>query len=413
MAGTIHVIGAGLAGLAAAVAAAKAGRRVAVHESAGHAGGRCRSLFDESLGRTIDNGNHLVLSGNRAIGAYLAEIGSADAFVGPARAEFPFLDLGSGERWRLRPGGPLPWWIFSPARRVPGTRSWDYLGAVKLLRARPDATVTDCLEGRTVLFRRLWEPLAVAILNARPEEASAALLGKVLAEIFGQGEAACRPLIAREGLGPALVEPGIAHLRAKGVAVGFNRRLRAVGLAGEAAGRLDFGRDQIVLAAEDRVILAVPPAPAAALLPGLVVPEASRAILNAHFVVEAAAEGPATLLGLVGGLAQWIFRRGDIASVTVSAADAVIDAPADDLAARLWAEVAQALGLSSPLPPHRIVKERRATFAQTPGEVARRPATRTRWRNVFLAGDWTATDLPATIEGAIRSGNAAAAAALS
>jgi uncharacterized protein with NAD-binding domain and iron-sulfur cluster len=93
----------------------------------------------------------------------------------------------------------------------------------------------------------------------------------------------------------------------------------------------------------------------------------------------------------------------------VSAADTLADEPSETVAARLWADTAAALGLpAKPQPPARIVKERRATFAQTPEQIARRPPAATPWANLFLAGDWTATGLPATIEGAIRSGNVAA-----
>ncbi len=105
-----------------------------------------------------------------------------------------------------------------------------------------------------------------------------------------------------------------------------------------------------------------------------------------------------------------MFLRGDVASVTVSAADRLLDTPAEAIAAMLWADIVRALGLGDQaLPAYRVVKERRATFAQTPAEVARRPGPRTDYGNLILAGDWTDTGLPATIEGAVLSGNAAAA----
>ena len=122
--GRVHVIGAGVAGLSVAVRASASGRPVTVWEAAGHAGGRCRSFDDSVLGRRIDNGNHLVLSGNQDVAAYLDLIGARDALIGPAVAEFPFVDLKSGERWAVRPGpGRVPWWVLSAKRRIPGTRS--------------------------------------------------------------------------------------------------------------------------------------------------------------------------------------------------------------------------------------------------------------------------------------------------
>ena len=95
-------------------------------------------------------------------------------------------------------------------------------------------------------------------------------------------------------------------------------------------------------------------------------------------------------------------------SVTISAADAVIDDEREDLARRIWAEVCETLAITAPLPAWQIVKEKRATFAATPAQDAKRPFAATRWRNLFLAGDWTQTGLPATIEGALRSGVTAA-----
>src|SRR5271154_3451499 len=126
----VHVIGAGLAGLSAALSFTAAGRPTIVHEVGPAAGGRCRSYFDKELGLRIDNGNHLLLAGNRDAMRYIAAIGATDTFDGPDEARIDFLDLASRERWTLRPNrGRLPWWILDPQRRVPGTRTGDYLGA--------------------------------------------------------------------------------------------------------------------------------------------------------------------------------------------------------------------------------------------------------------------------------------------
>jgi squalene-associated FAD-dependent desaturase len=408
----VHVVGAGLAGLAAAVRLVERGRQVALYEAAQQAGGRCRSFFDRALGRVIDNGNHLLVSGNRSALAYLDAIGASDGLVGPADASFPFFDLRTGERWVVRPNaGPLPYWVLISSRRVPGTRLGEYLAAWRLWRAGGQQTVADCLQTDDALWRRFWAPLATAVLNTPPKAGSAKLLWAALWESFAQGAAGCRPLVARTSLAASLVDPALTFLERRGVAVVFGQRLRAIGLEQDPVGWLDFGQRRIELAPGDRVVLALPPGQVATLLPGIQVPHASHAIVNGHFRLArpVSLPGGSVLLGLVGGTAEWLFVRDELVSLTVSAADALADEPSEVVAARLWADAAAALGLpAQPQPPVRIVKERRATFAQTPEQVARRPSAATRWSNLLLAGDWTATGLPATIEGAIRSGDAAA-----
>ena len=156
-------------------------------------------------------------------------------------------------------------------------------------------------------------------------------------------------------------------------------------------------------------MLAVPPVVARALVPGLTVPDRFHAILNAHFRIAPPAGQP-LVTGVVNSLTEWLFAYPDRVSVTISCADRLMDEPREELAGRIWREVATLTGLAVDLPPWQIVRERRATFAATPEQTAKRPGARTRYANLVLAGDWTRTGLPATIEGAIRSGSTAAAA---
>jgi squalene-associated FAD-dependent desaturase len=404
----VHVIGAGLAGLAAAVRLRAAGATVQLHEAAGQAGGRCRSYHDAALDMTIDNGNHLVFSGNHATLRYLGDIGATDRLVGPPESIFPFHDLRSKERWCLRPNaGRLPWWILSAGRRVPDTRARDYLGVAPLAWSRAGRTIGDVMTCAGPLYEKLWHPVLLAALNTDPPEASAALAGAVIRETLGSGGRACRPLIARDGLAHALVDPAIEFLAAQGSSVRFNHRLRAITFGADRAESLDFGDEVMRLAPGDAVVLAVPPWVAATLVPELQTPTEFRAIVNAHFRVVPPADTP-PMIGVVNGTVEWIFAFPDRLSVTISGADRLLDVPRETLAQTLWQEVATVTGVAAPLPPWQIIKERRATFAALPQQDARRPPTKTRWDNVVLAGDWTATGLPATIEGAIRSGDAAA-----
>jgi hydroxysqualene dehydroxylase len=406
---TIHIIGAGLAGLSAGVRLARPDNPVVVHEATAFAGGRCRSYHDASVGMTIDNGNHLLLSGNRAALEFLRAIGSEHRLIGPPVAEFPFLDLKSRARWTLRfDDGRLPFWIFDSKRRVPGTRALNYLSMTRLLWGRPDKTVGETIACKGALYSGLIEPLLLAALNIDPPQGSAKLAAAVIRETLAAGGRACRPLIARDGLAPTLIEPALNYLRDRGAQIRLEHQLRGMRFAAQRVEALDFGDEIVALGDADAVILAVPPYGAASLVAGLSVPNEYRAIVNAHFRIEPPAGQP-PILGVINGTTQWVFAFPGRLSVTVSAGDALLDTPREQLARAIWAEVAQAAGLpAEPLPPWQIVRERRATFAPTPAQDQKRPGPRTAWRNLLLAGDWTDTGLPATIEGAIRSGNRAA-----
>jgi hydroxysqualene dehydroxylase len=170
---------------------------------------------------------------------------------------------------------------------------------------------------------------------------------------------------------------------------------------------LDFGDLSVPLRTDDIVVLAVPPVVAASLIPELTTPTEFRAIVNSHFCIVPPIGLP-PMTGIINGTAEWLFAFPNRLSVTISGADRLLDAPREELAALIWREVAEIAGIVGPPPPWQIVRERRATFAALPGEAAKRPGPHTRWCNLLLAGDWTATGLPATIEGSIRSGNRAA-----
>jgi squalene-associated FAD-dependent desaturase len=402
------VIGGGVAGLAAATALAQRGAQVELFEAGPQAGGRCRSYFDPGLGQVIDNGNHLVLSGNHAVHAYLQRIGAVGALAGPDKAVFDFVELASGLRWRLKlDNGPIPAWIFSKSRRVPGTRAKDYAAYAPLLWAKKNAIVGAVVKDRGALWRRLMQPFLLAALNTEPENASAALAGAVMRESLAKGGGACRPRIADPNLAAAFVEPALAYLESRGARVHPGQRLRRFTIAGTGVRALEFADATIPTGMKDAVVLAVNAPVAQDLLPGLTAPNEFRAIVNAHFRIAPPPDTPA-ILGVIGGTAEWIFSFEDRISVTISGADAVVEEEREVLATRIWADVAGALKLDAPMPPWQIVKEKRATFAATPAQDALRPGPRTATRNLFLAGDWTQTGLPATLEGAIRSGDAAA-----
>jgi squalene-associated FAD-dependent desaturase len=403
-----HIVGAGISGLSAAVRLANANFKVHLYEAMQQAGGRCRSYFDAATNLTIDNGNHLLLSGNRHALAYAKSIGTETGLVGPERAQFPFVDLTTGKRWRLDLGDSrLPLWVFDAARRVPDTSLRDYLALMPLIWSSPERLVGEAIPCEGLLYQRLVQPLLLAALNVDPPEGSAGLAGAVVRETLLSGGRACRPLIAREGLSAVLVEPAIKLLQSRGAVIRFGHELRKFGSSMDRVGELNFGDESIALAPSDAVVLAVPPRPAASLLPGLKTPTKFRAIVNAHFRYEPPKDLP-PILGVVGGLVEWLFAFPERLSVTISNGDRLVDMPREELAQAIWRDICQASGIKSELPPWQIVRERRATFEATPEQNALRPGAPTAFKNLFLAGDWTDTGLPATIEGSVRSGHRAA-----
>ncbi|SAK73148.1 amine oxidase [Caballeronia catudaia] len=415
----VFVVGAGVAGLAAAVEAQRRGARVVLHEAASHAGGRCRSFFDAKLGVTLDNGNHLLLSGNHSTMAYLRAIGAAETLIGPTQPEYPFFDVTSGDAWTIRmSSGRLPRWILDADARVPGTQPADYLPILPLFFAKPGRTIAESVRRTDRVWNLLARPLLRPMLNADPSEASAELAAGLLRETVAQGGQACRPLVARSGLSHAFVEPALRLLQYGGADIRLGSRVAGIGVSGtdsrERVSSLAFegAAEPVALGPDDGVVLAVPPGAARRVVPGLSAPQASRAIITVHFAADAPTGFP-PLTCIVNGMSDWIFAADGRLSVTLACADAWLSTPHEELARLTWLETAKAVRMPAvPMPPWQVVVEEHATFAAVPAQEGLRPATRTRWHNFTLAGDWTATGLPATIEGAIRSGQKAADALL-
>lgn len=409
----VWVVGAGLAGLSAAVELTRAGVKVRMVEAAPRAGGRCRSYHDDKLGQLIDNGNHFVFSGNQAVARFRETVGGAGALAGPDHARFAFHDLADDARWTLDVNdGPLPWWVFSPRRRAPGTRLADHAALARLALERDrSAAIGQRIAPHGMFWRRVVEPMMLAVLNCPAEQGSAWLAGRFLRESFVRGGQACRTLVALPTLDAAFVTPALDWLRVRGVEPSFGTRLRGLEFADGKVAALDLAGTRTPLHDGDAVILAVPPWVAADLVPGLQVPTRHCAILNLHYAIAPPPDAP-LITALLGATGQWVVAHENRISVTISGADALVEREREGLAAEVWAEVARTLGISAPLPAWQVVKEKRATFAATPEQEALRPPPATRWPNLFLAGDWVQTGLPATIEGALRSGDHAAGLAM-
>ncbi len=399
-----------MAGLSAALQLSLSGEKVVLYEAAPFAGGRCRSHFDRDLDCRIDNGNHLVLSGNTAVHDFLYLTNALHTMGGPGKPVFPFADLVTGERWAIKlNNGIIPWWILDKKKRVPGTSIRDYFSMAKILGACPETTLKDFTHHKSPFYSRFLEPLVVGALNTEPEIASASLLRSILLQTFAAGGRSCIPLIPKVGLSETFVMPCLTVLRQHGAEINFYHRLRAMLWEGDCVRQLTFNNGAVEIAPQDWVILALPAWFMREILPEVPTPNDFRSILNAHFRVGNTIPLEHGFVGLIGGYSEWLFLRNGVASVTVSCAERFRDYTQRQMGQLVWEEVAAVLSLDpKKIPPHKLFLEKYATIAATPEQDARRPSSYTGWKNVALAAEWTATGLPSTIEGALRSGLKAA-----
>jgi hypothetical protein len=404
---TVHVAGAGLAGLATALTAARAGHEVVVHEAANLAGGRCRSFFDPTLGRVIDNGTHVVLGANRAALGFLDGIGATETMAPAASRVLPFIDLKSGATWSVDIAGRG---IRSLMKAAPGLGT-----AAALVRAalcglgRREGTVATAYGGLGDVYDRLIVPLATAVMNCAPEEAPASIFGRLIRVLAAGGRGAFRPFVARTNLAETFVLPALRAIEKSGGEVRFHDPLTGIEAADQGARAGMFRSGPAPLGPGDALVLALPPWALGSLLPrGIPGPpnHRSRAIVCAHFALEHRLDisDAARLTGCINAMAQWFAVTDGVLSVTVSAADQWMTREADDIAARLWRDASTALHLAAaPVPPHRVIKERRAT-----AEVAGGFGPGCEISKLFFAGGWTDARYPDTIEAALASGIRAA-----
>ncbi|OOC08995.1 hydroxysqualene dehydroxylase HpnE [Thioalkalivibrio halophilus] len=426
----VAVVGAGWAGLTAALALARAGHPVHLLDSAPVAGGRARSLtLDET---TLDNGQHILVG---ACEAALAQIRSVGVDPEQAFHALPFgLELRAAdgtEALRLNPASPrlpaLGRALYAALKTEPlRVRLRATLGAVGLLHGplHQDRPVRPWLQYHhqpPALIERLWEPLCLAIMNTPLRSASARVFREVLREALTHGAEAARLLLPARPLGAIYPEPALAELRERGATVDLGRRIRRIELP-EAPGS---GASPVML--EDRggrrsearaVILATAPAAAAGLLPEAADPGdlrerirgmGGRSICTVYLRYPRAVEELPPLLGLLGQYGQWAVPRRvsghpEWVAVVTSAADDAAPMDADTRCATVAAELARCVpGLDTPVAQHAVC-ERRATFDACTGIDTRRPEPRTACRDLLLAGDYLVPGLPSTLEAAVRSG---------
>ena len=435
----VVIVGAGLSGLAAGVALASRSIPVILLEQRPFAGGRAYSFRDRTTGDVIDNGQHLLIAGYARTRAFLETIGSAHLLEIQKTPELVFHHPRRGYlRLRLPPlpsplhllGGVLASDLFTGGDKFNVLRAGASIarGPVHASDVPQDWTIEQWLDrqGASAENRAsFWHPLAISIMNEMPEAASARVFVRSLREAFLSHRTSAALAIPKVGLSELLADPAVSFIRSCGGDVRFGVDVtETIEQGGRVTGVQTRGSEDVDASS---VILAVPPTNVVRLLPDScrvdfhlreISSMAVSPILCVHLWYKHVVS-PHAVLGVLGKRVQWVFRhsrtrakgnaQGERLSLVISAAyeeaawtnDALIEAGVEDCVA-LFGEPAR-------LPYHAVViREKRATFSLSPEVEALRPGVCTPVPNLLLAGDWTATGLPATVEGAIRSGEAAA-----
>lgn len=408
MSGNFYVIGSGLAGLSAAVRLASQGKRVRLLEAQKYSGGRCRSFFDDKLQITIDNGNHLILSGNEALLSYMDMIGSLSSLEIAARARYQFYDCRKKELFHLDFSNSP----FAFLRSYPPECSLrDVTAFWHMMRAGEHQTLREALKGRyDMYYEQFLNPMSLAILNTDGSDASARSLWRLFRLLMRKGGGGLKPCLPRKNLSRSLIDPALSFIKRHGGEIFYQTPVRKIECDAHKIRTIHGSKNSMMLDKYDKVILAVPEYFIEKLLPSYHAPCDYRAIMNVHFKYSHGKSG--YIVGLLHGLSHWIFVRPMSISVTISAvSDSILAAPRQYIG-EIWGEVCAVLGLSCAVPPYRCLIEKRATFAQTPIQEQARGTVATEFDNLFIASQWVRTGYPATLEGAVHAGVLASKAAM-
>ena len=408
---TIHIIGGGLAGLSSAINLIEKNKKIILYEASSLFGGRCRSYNEKDFNSEIDNGNHLIIKAYKNTFDYLKKIDASNELISNEKTFYPFVDLKELKTWNVKPHSfIIPWWIFLNSSRPPDITFIDFIKSFKIFFAKKNQTVSNFLKKKSKIYQRFWKPFTIAVLNTHPDEASARLLRKVIIKTSFFSNDPLRPFTVKNSLNDTFVKPAIKKILSKGGVVKANARLKKIIFKNNSVEKIVFNEKTKILGKNDSIILAVTPNVISKILPRVVTPKKTNCILNIHFQLNEENKkiilpGNSFFIGVVGGISDWIFKKKDILSITISAANHLNKFSNKKISKIVWNDVKKTFNLdANKIPKYKIIREKMATFVQSPEEIYKKPKIQTQYKNLYLVGDWIDTGLPATIEGAITSG---------
>ncbi len=396
----LYIIGAGLAGLSAASWAIHRGRKVEIFETSSLAGGRCRSFYDKKLKTIIDNGNHLVFSANKNFYDLCNLINSTNK-IKVLQPHLFFFDIENKKTWELSLS--ILDFLFKK-KRVPDAHLKDYLSILKILFMSKESTIKD-LKVKNNFRKYFWEPLTLAVMNTSVDKASARVLSNVLKKTIFKGKKYCKIYQPEKNWNETIIEPAINFI-SKHNKINFNTRLKKVEIKNNLITRLEFNDKQIEIGRDDYVISALPVTAFGKIFNKVDVPNEFNTILNIHYKISDKIKKLFTsdIIGMISSHSQWIFVKNNYLSVTVSDANNFNNESQETLSTKVWEEICLLIGKNIKIPNCQIIKEKKATFVQSPNNFELIKKIKNLPRNLSICGDWTQSDLPCTIEGSIMSG---------
>lgn len=390
---TVHVIGAGLSGLSAAVELAESGAHVCVYEASAAAGGRCKSYEDSALGITINQSSPLLIGAQKHLGALIKKARAEKNFQ-PLQGKAHFCDIRYGISWQLH-----------GKRYLPALPLVEYLRLLRCLFTFSRKPVAAQNYTRSRLFRRFIAPSCVSLLNTLPTDVPAKLLARAMWQSL---LCASTPRTAKGGWSRALITPILQHLQEKDGHVYFNQDLKTISTQGARVTHMTFGRKRVEVRPQDMILLALPAHVLAKLLPETTWPTEYESTISAVFACPHQQQ-VGTWVGVVGGIVDKIFYEdGHIIALT-HAANTRTRLTGEKLAREIWAEICMATDMPKDIiPSHKLLSERRATLKATSANLAACNGFATKYENLFLAGEVVDVGRAPGIESAVLSGKRAA-----
>ncbi len=369
-------------------------------ETSSMAGGRCRSFYDKKLGLKIDNGNHLVFSANNNF-YELCELVESTNKIKVLEPKILFYDLKKKKSWELALS-ILDFLIGD--KKIPDVSLGDYFSILKILFLDKNSTIKD-LNVSSNFKSYFWEPLTLAVMNTSIEKASANILSNVLKKTILKGKKYCRIYQPVKNWDDTIIKPAVNFIT-KNNKINFNTRLREIEIKENRITKLIFNHKKIELNGDDYVISALPISSFSKIFDKTQTPKEFNTILNIHFKISNNTKKKFNneIIGMINSKSQWIFIKDNYLSVTISDANIFNEESQEKISKNVWKEICSLMNKEILMPEYQIIKEKKATFVQSPYNFQLIKKINNLPKNLLICGDWTQFSLPCTIEGSIMSG---------